>query len=159
MVTEVASSLGGLVPELAARLVKLITELASRLGSYLFSDLASSWVISLVTEFDSRLVNGLINWVFCCVAAPPWCSAVSWLADALSPLSTWWCLQRTVRSVKWLHVIVLYNAAGLSVIPSLQHGMIISRFSAVSHWYHIYNEFHKSVINYWVPLTWMSSEQ
>jgi len=58
-VTELASSLGNSVPELATWSVRLVTVLAVRLGSYLFSDLASSLVISLVTEFASRLVSRL----------------------------------------------------------------------------------------------------
>jgi len=59
--TELASSLGNSVPELATRSVRLVIVLAARLGSYLFAGLASSLVISLVTEFTSRLVSSLIN--------------------------------------------------------------------------------------------------
>ena len=158
-VTELASSLGNSVPELATRSVRLVAVLAARLGSYLFTDLASSFVISLVTEFASRLVSRLIIWVLCCFAAPSRCSVVSWLVDALLCLSTWWCLRRTVRSVKGLHLLVVCNVTGLPLMPPLQCGMNISRYSAVSHWHHIYNEFHKSMINYWVPLTQMPCEQ
>ena len=59
MVTELASSLESSVPELATRSGRLVTELAARLGSYLFTDLASSLVISLVTEFASKLSTWL----------------------------------------------------------------------------------------------------
>jgi hypothetical protein len=60
-VTELASSLGNSVPELATRSMRLVTVLTARLGSYLFTDLASSLVISLVTEFAGTLVSRLIN--------------------------------------------------------------------------------------------------
>jgi hypothetical protein len=62
VVTELPSSLGSSVPALATSSERLVTVLAARLGSYLFTDLASGLVISLVNEFASRLLSRLIEY-------------------------------------------------------------------------------------------------
>jgi len=56
-----ANNVGSSVPELAARPVRLVTVLVAMSESLLFTDLASSLVISLVTEIGSRLVSRLIS--------------------------------------------------------------------------------------------------